>query len=161
MEEIWKDIPSQPNYEASNLGRIRNKEKLNIKCQYLCQSGYYYVSLPNNVSSRKSRNGAYQVHQLVAEAFLGKCPERKVVDHIDGVRSNNAVSNLRYVTSSENNRRKKDLQRRRFILCAEYLDELFMEFDSTNIEILNRFPKINKAIIPVERDGMWACRTYE
>lgn len=43
------------------------------------------------------------IHILVAEKFLGKKPNGKVCNHIDGNKSNNDISNLEYITPSENN----------------------------------------------------------
>lgn len=46
----------------------------------------------------------YYVHRLIAETFLGSAPEGKpYIDHIDRCKSNNQVSNLRWVNSKENN----------------------------------------------------------
>jgi hypothetical protein len=47
------------------------------------------------------------VHQLVAEAFIGACPEEMEVCHRDGNRANNALSNLRYDTRKNNHADKR------------------------------------------------------
>jgi hypothetical protein len=44
-------------------------------------------------------------HSVIAEAFLGLRPEGYEVDHIDNVRHNNCLDNLRYLSKSENNRK--------------------------------------------------------
>ena len=41
------------------------------------------------------------VHRLVMEVYVGECPENMTVDHIDRVRTNNAVANLRYATKEK------------------------------------------------------------
>ena len=46
----------------------------------------------------------YHVHRLVVETFIGEIPDGMEVDHIDRDRSNNALNNLRIVTSSINHR---------------------------------------------------------
>ena len=62
-------------------------------------NGYFYVQFhPNG----KITN--FYIHQLVIKAFIGPRPEKMDVDHIDRNRQNNHISNLRYVTRSENNR---------------------------------------------------------
>ena len=49
-----------------------------------------------------------RVHRLVTEAFLGKCPDGFVANHKDGDKTNNRITNLEYVTSSENNQHALD-----------------------------------------------------
>lgn len=66
---------------------------------------------------RPNKPGGYQqvciacrmrfVHQLVAAAFLGPCPDGFEIDHKDGDRDHNAAANLEYVTHAENMRRYK------------------------------------------------------
>lgn len=107
LDEIWKDISSCPNYQASNLGNIRSKDFIvirsdgkphTVKSKILKQSlnsGYLCV----NVKGKK------YVHQLIAEAFLNhktKGHKGKVVDHIDNDRMNNKLSNLQLITNRQN-----------------------------------------------------------
>ena len=68
--------------------------------------GYHCISFCNRI---KKIHKAYKVHRLVAEAFLDDYSEKLQVDHIDGNKQNNHVSNLRMVTCKENLRgfRKK------------------------------------------------------
>jgi len=60
--------------------------------------GYKRVGL-----SKNNKIKSMYVHRLVAEAFIGEIPHKMEVNHIDGVKANNHVSNLEIVTSSENN----------------------------------------------------------
>jgi hypothetical protein len=63
--------------------------------------GYRRVTLCG--PDRKRR---FFVHRLVAHAFLGACPPDREVAHLNGVRTDNSLSNLRYVTRTENNHHK-------------------------------------------------------
>lgn len=62
-------------------------------------NGYSQVAL-----SCDSAVTTHLVHRLVAEAFLGPCPAGHNVNHKDGDKKHNDVSNLEYVTYSENSR---------------------------------------------------------
>lgn len=56
------------------------------------------MGYPSVMMGRKQ----FTVHSLVAEAFLGPRPDRFVVNHRDGDKTNNHFSNLEYVSQSEN-----------------------------------------------------------
>lgn len=98
--EIWKQT-NYENYQVSNLGNVRNtKTKRVLKNSLSKSNGYYKVSL----SRKGERSKVIEVHRLVAETFIPRNESLKlVVDHIDGNRLNNKVSNLQWITSKANN----------------------------------------------------------
>ena len=109
-DEIWVEVSGWPNYEVSNLGRVRNIKTGKILKQYPQNSGYVYVWM-----ERGSGRCANPLHRVVAESFYPVKEWKDVVDHIDTNRSNNVLSNLRWATYKENsnnettkkNRKKK------------------------------------------------------
>lgn len=97
MTKQWRDVKGRPNYEVSDVGDIRNKVTGAIRKPVLDKStGYYKIGFMNG---RKTDMKA--VHRLVAEAFLGD-GEGLDVNHKDGNKTNNAVSNLEFVTRGDN-----------------------------------------------------------
>jgi hypothetical protein len=98
--EIWKEIEGFPGYKVSNQGRIENKRgQIRVGTN---DNGYCRPMLFLN-----GHGHSYYTHRLVAAAFLGPCPEGKPeVDHINNIRSDNRVENLKYVNRSENTLKK-------------------------------------------------------
>jgi hypothetical protein len=112
--EIWKDIPGfEGYYEISNLGNVKSlsrtilgknnvptllKEKI-LKFS-TSTNGYYQVVLNKN-SDRK----IFKVHSLVAICFLNHIPDgthNVVIDHINEIKTDNRVENLRLIGHREN-----------------------------------------------------------
>lgn len=93
--EIWKTIEDFPDYEISNLGRVR-KGSLLLKQQTTIKD-YKVVRL----YTEKQVKGL-KVHRLVAFAFLPNPLNRNQINHIDGDKANNKISNLEFCTGSEN-----------------------------------------------------------
>lgn len=111
MEEIWKEIPGfEGYYEASTEGNIRSIDRV-INCPWgkrypakgkrksICafRTGYLYVNLYKEHKYYKK-----SVHRLVALTFIPNPDDKPCIDHIDGDRANNKVSNLRWCTRKEN-----------------------------------------------------------
>lgn len=87
----FKEIPSCPSYYASKEGIILNSSGRILGGSE--RNGYLRVNFTN---------GHHSIHHLVWETFNGEIPGDMVIDHIDGNRSNNKLSNLRLVSQSEN-----------------------------------------------------------
>ena len=110
-QEVWKTYPEYPWIEASNLGRVRTKDRYvtysdgrgrlykgHILKQYLRKDGYMYVQAGVN---GKITN--LYVHRVIATLFLPNPNNLPEVNHKDNDRANNEVSNLEWCTAQYNN----------------------------------------------------------
>ena len=96
MEETWIKI-NDFDYYVSNIGNVRHINNNNNRKLYLDKDGYCCVTLKKNKSSFSRK-----VHRLVATAFITNDENKPEIDHIDGNKTNNTISNLRWVTRIEN-----------------------------------------------------------
>lgn len=103
VTEEWRTVPGLTAYEVSSLGRVRRclsghsttvGRILTGSCD---KDGYLEVHL-----SQKGRKSKRKVHRLVLEAFVGPKPKGLVTRHLNGVRTDNRLSNLCYGTPKEN-----------------------------------------------------------
>lgn len=100
--ENWLQIPGfEGIYAVSDLGNVMSMNYGNRGFQRLLvpilKRGYPCVWLSKNKSQK-----IYSVHRLVMLAFIGPCPEKREVNHISGIKTDNKLVNLEYVTHSEN-----------------------------------------------------------
>ena len=96
----WKDVKGYEGlYQVSNEGRIKSlkwgKEKI-LKC-YKNDFGYM-----KTVLCKDGKTTTFQVHRLGAEAWIPNLENKPCIDHINCVRHDNRVENLRWVTQEEN-----------------------------------------------------------
>lgn len=92
---MWKKIDFEPAYEVSKDGRVRNIETKKEKSLRYNKGGYLRVTLyPSGTT--------YSIHRLVARVFLPLDPDRYHVNHKDGNKTNNNLTNLEWCTSGEN-----------------------------------------------------------
>ena len=96
--EIFKVIEEYPMYSVSTEGRIRKNSNRKILSPTRKPSGYLQINLVTNDGRRKKE----YVHRLVALTFIDNPNRFPEVNHIDGVRDNNVLSNLEWVTRKEN-----------------------------------------------------------
>lgn len=109
--EIWKDIIGfEGLYQISSAGLVKSVERIATsrstshwysKHERILfpeiSSGYYRVIFSKNGTITK-----HAVHRLVATAFIPNLENKPQVNHIDGNKLNNHISNLEWVTASEN-----------------------------------------------------------
>ena len=101
--EIWKPVVGYEGiYSVSDLGRVRGDKEYKgffsgriLKPLY--NQRYFSVGL-----YKHGKQKSYRIHYLVITAFLGPRPKGKTINHKDGIKSNNRLSNLEYCTQKEN-----------------------------------------------------------
>lgn len=99
MEEIWKDITGYEEfYKVSNLGNIFSISRNKLLKITLSDKGYPKVKLyKTNTNVKEFFN-----HRLVVQHFLENFNPNLQVNHKDGDRTNNIITNLELVTCKEN-----------------------------------------------------------
>lgn len=111
MKEVWKDIPGYEGmYQASNTGKIKSLTRIvnssygskmritgKIKKLYQHPNGYVYVGLSKNGETRSCR-----VHRLIAMAFIENKSNLSDVNHKNGKKNDNRLSNLEWCSPSQN-----------------------------------------------------------
>ena len=95
MQEQWKTIKGFPDYSVSNLGRVKG-------CYGLLQPSLNSHGYPQLTLYRNKKKFNKTVHRLIAEAFLPNPEQKPFLNHKDGDKANFQLSNLEWVTPSEN-----------------------------------------------------------
>lgn len=111
-KEIWKPIKGYEGYyEVSNLGRVKAKQRVvcrgNIRQpvrERILKAGGSALSYPTVQLFKNGESKRYTVHRLVAEAFIPNPDNLQEVDHINSIRNDNHIENLRWVSHQGNMR---------------------------------------------------------
>lgn len=105
--EEWKSAVSSrfpelvTDLEVSNMGNVRKKTTGFVFKTKDHKEGYLCI---------KRKNKTIYRHTLVAETFLGKRPEGMAIDHIDNDKENNKLSNLRFISITDNNKKSTKME---------------------------------------------------
>lgn len=112
-----KPILNYKDYFISDCGRIfSDKRSQRKELMTWNQKGYMRVGIRKKPNGKKTQ---FRVHQLVALHFIKNPKGFKTVNHIDGIRNNNHVSNLEWATMAKQNEHKIKLY-----LVKEQIKEL-------------------------------------
>lgn len=104
MNEEWRPVVGAPDYEVSNLGRVRSLKFGKVRVLRPCVNAAGYHNHTLFVDKRPVFTTA---HVLVMAAFVRPRPDGLEVCHWDGNPANNALSNLRYDTPQGNAQDRK------------------------------------------------------
>ena len=98
---MMKDIPGYDDYAITDCGKVWSY-RLSRWVSSFIDNRYYKVNLYKDGKQKLKK-----VHRLLAESFIDNPECKEQVDHIDGDTSNNNLSNLRWVTNTENQQNRK------------------------------------------------------
>ena len=130
-------IKGYENYLISKQGDVYSvSSKINRKLIMNRGTGYLQVSLwKNNIQK------TMQVHRLVAIHYIPNPKNKPQVNHINGIKTDNRVENLEWVTDSEN----KFHAYSEGLKDKNVLSKPISQLDKTTMKIIKRYPSANKA----------------
>jgi len=107
LKEEWKDVVGFEEYfKVSSFGQVFSKRTNKILKQHLNDQGRKVLA--TRIGGRAGQSYCFKIHRLVAEAFIENPEAKPEVNHKDGDKLNNSVSNLEWNTREENVEHARD-----------------------------------------------------
>lgn len=149
-DEYWKQIKNT-NYEVSNYGRVKNTITNFILKQAIDKYGYPKIHIVDI-----NKNNMYKtIHRLVAETLLPNINNLPQVNHKDGNKLNNHITNLEWVTVKENIIHSFDnlLNSNTIPLCVKNILTNEIKYFRSIKDLSRFFKSYTSAIIPLIKNS--------
>lgn len=157
---VWKPVVGYEGlYEISNIGLLRSlhtgkSRYLKILKTHLNIYGYYEFGLRKKGCTTKYKS----IHRLVAEAFIPNFENKNYVDHINTIRTDNRVENLRWVTAKENSNNPLSMKHYMEVVASMKGTEKYKKSKKRASKLAAI--KVAKHIICIET-GKWFNSSYD
>lgn len=103
IDEVWLPIKNWEGcYCISNMGNVKSLIRPNVIVEKLLRAKIDKYGYPCVTLRKPGTSGYYTIHRLVASAFIVNSDNKNQVNHIDGNKLNNCVTNLEWCTNKEN-----------------------------------------------------------
>lgn len=126
--EFRSIVGYEGHYEVSNTGLIISLKRGGRKVMKGSLDSYGYLLVSLNLNGEKT----HKIHRLVALTFIPNPENKKEVNHLDGDKTNNNVSNLEWSTYEENMQHSRDIGLRQTYGSKSHLHKI-VERDATKI----------------------------
>ncbi|MEM8719010.1 MAG: NUMOD4 domain-containing protein [Cyanobacteria bacterium P01_G01_bin.39] len=150
--EMFVDTRGYEGYEVSNLGNVWSKKTNKILKPYQTQKGYLTVGFWLN--GKKKR---LSIHRLVAKAFLPNPNNLPEVNHINGCKTDNRVTNLEWSSGGANVSHAYRIGLRQSKLSESEVEQILQQLEQglTQRKLGNKFNVSHSTIGEINRGKIW------
>lgn len=141
--EVWVVVDGFPDYLVSNFGRVKSIGRTTVRRDGITSRKKELIKKQcktrGHLVTRLWRNGTSKclyVHRLMAKAFIPNPENKPHINHKDGNKNNNSLSNLEWCTPSENNQHAIDNGLRGYNKGCDHAFSVFSKEEVLNIRKL-------------------------